>query len=133
MRVEGPYHAGLCTVSAVYGRDTSEPTALFKSVSRISSKNGSNTKLLKMKFVPMQFERGEDRAKFSDMLRTIIRLSIGHALFNVVNRDQLLAAINHPEANSNLVVRVAGCIAYFTELARDLPEEIIARTEYSLV
>jgi formate C-acetyltransferase len=40
------------------------------------------------------------------------------------------AAMEHPEHYRNLTVRVAGYTAYFTELAPDLQNEIIARTSY---
>ena len=50
--------------------------------------------------------------------------------FNIVNRATLLAAQREPEKYRNLLVRVAGYSAYFTELDRELQEEIIARTGY---
>ena len=39
----------------------------------------------------------------------------------------------HPENYRSLTVRVAGYTAYFTELAPDLQDEIIARTTYRSV
>lgn len=50
--------------------------------------------------------------------------------FNVVNREALLSAQANPEAFRSLTIRVAGYTAYFTELARDLQNEIIERTSY---
>ena len=48
----------------------------------------------------------------------------------VLNEADLRAAQEKPEEYRGLTVRVAGYTAYFTELARDLQDEIIARTTY---
>jgi pyruvate formate-lyase/glycerol dehydratase family glycyl radical enzyme len=155
---EGPYHAGLYTVSAhvpmgqnvgasldgrkardpladggmsaMYGRDRTGPTALLRSVSKIPSGDGSNGTLLNMKFLPEFFATEEGIAKFASFLRTFVRLRINHVQFNVIRREDLLAAKRHPDAWRGLTVRVAGYTAYFTELANDLQDEIIARTSY---
>ena len=116
--------------SAVYGRDINGPTAVLKSVSRIDSSRGSNGTLLNMKFLPQFFKTKEGIRKFSAFLRGFVRLKINHAQFNVVRKEDLLAAQKNPEAYRSLTIRVAGYTAYFTELATDLQNEIIARTSY---
>jgi len=154
----GPYHTGLYTVSAhvpmgknvgagadgrlsgspladggiscMYGRDEKGPTALLRSVGRISSLPASNGTLLNMKFLPEFFRSETDLKKFSALLKSFVRLKIHHVQFNVVRREDLLAAQEDPEAYRGLTIRVAGYTAYFTELARDLQDEIIARTGY---
>jgi formate C-acetyltransferase len=117
-------------VSSMYGRDTNGPTALIKSVSRINSKLGSNGTLLNMKFLPDFFKTEEAIDKFSAFLRTFIDLKINHVQFNVLRKEDLLKAQINPEKYKGLTVRVAGYTAYFTELASDLQDEIIARTSY---
>ena len=52
--------------------------------------------------------------------------------FNVVNKEELLKAQKEPEKYRNLTIRVAGYTAYFTELAEDLQNEIIERTEHGI-
>ncbi|MCE1195229.1 formate C-acetyltransferase/glycerol dehydratase family glycyl radical enzyme, partial [bacterium] len=154
----GPYHAGLYTVSAhvpmgqnvgasldgrkakdpladggmsaMYGRDRAGPTALLRSVSRIDAADGSNGTLLNLKFLPEFFRTEEGIAKFAGLLRTFVRLHINHVQFNVVRKEDLLAAKANPEEWRGLTVRVAGYTAYFVELANDLQDEIIARTSY---
>jgi formate C-acetyltransferase len=155
----GPYHTGLYTVSAhvpmgknvaatpdgrragepladgglsaVYGRDQVSPTALLKSVSRIDSRLGSNGTLLNMKFLPNFFRTERDLQKFASFLRTFVHLKIHHVQFNVVRNEDLLNAKKRPGQHRSLTIRVAGYTAYFTELADDLQDEIIARTSYS--
>ncbi|PKN53152.1 MAG: hypothetical protein CVU55_02775 [Deltaproteobacteria bacterium HGW-Deltaproteobacteria-13] len=50
---------------------------------------------------------------------------------NVINREILLDAYNHPEKYPYLLVRVAGYCAYFNHLSDDLKKVIINRTCYS--
>ena len=155
----GPYHMGLYTVSAhvpmglnvgatpdgrkslepladggmspVYGRDQKGPTAVLKSVARIHSEFGSNGTLLNMKMLPSVFATAGGVAKFVNLIRAMIRLKIIHVQFNVVSREDLLAAQKNPELYRSMTIRVAGYTAYFTELAPDLQQEIIARTEFA--
>ena len=155
----GPYQMGLYTVSAhvpmgqnvgatpdgrkakepladggmspVYGRDSQGPTAVLKSVARVKSEYGSNGTLLNMKFLPSLFKNEIGVKKFVRLIKAFIRLKIIHVQFNVVNREDLIAAQKHPELYRSLTIRVAGYTAYFTELAPDLQQEIIARTEYA--
>jgi formate C-acetyltransferase len=157
----GPYHAGLYTVSAhvpmgqnvgasldgrkakdpladggvsaMYGRDRAGPTALLRSVSKISATDGSNGTLLNMKFLPDFFKTEEGIAKFASFLRTFVRLRINHVQFNVIRKEDLIAAKTKPEEWRGLTVRVAGYTAYLAELANDLQDEIIARTSYGNV
>ncbi len=117
-------------MSAVYGRDRKGPTALLQSVARIDSYLGSNGTLLNLKFLPRLFKSADGARAFSSMLRGFVRLRINHAQFNVVTREDLIAAQKEPDKYRNLTIRVAGYTAYFTELAEDLQNEIIARTSY---
>jgi formate C-acetyltransferase len=117
-------------MSAVYGRDMKGPTALLRSVSRVNSKLGSNGTLLNMKFLPSLFSTDEGISKFVSLIRAFVKLKIIHVQFNVVNKEDLLAAQQNPELYRSLTIRVAGYTAYFTELAKDLQGEIIARTSY---
>lgn len=117
-------------MSAVYGRDMKGPTALLCSVSRINSRLGSNGTLLNMKFLPSLFQTEEGIGKFVSLMRAFVKLKIIHVQFNVVNKEDLLAAQQNPELYRSLTIRVAGYTAYFTELAKDLQSEIIARTSY---
>lgn len=117
-------------MSAVYGRDLKGPTALLRSVSRMNSMHASNGSLLNMKFLPSLFESEEGIDKFVSLIRAFVKLKIIHVQFNVVNKEDLLAAQQNPELYRSLTIRVAGYTAYFTELAKDLQSEIIARTSY---
>lgn len=115
-------------VSPGYGRDQKGPTAVLKSVSRIDANLGSNGSLLNLKFLPGFFKSAKDLKKFSAFLKAFVLLKINHVQFNVVNTEDLKNAQKNPEAYRGLTIRVAGYTAFFTELARDLQDEIILRT-----
>jgi len=107
------------------------PTALLKSVSRVDSHFGSNGTLLNMKFLPDLFMHEDGLKKFVSLIRAFVELKIIHVQFNVVRLEDLLKAQENPEQYRSLTIRVAGYTAYFTELARDLQNEIIKRTSYA--
>ncbi len=52
--------------------------------------------------------------------------------FNVVSKKTLLEAQEDPEKYANLLVRVAGYSAYFTQLSKEVQQDIIERTEEKL-
>lgn len=156
---KGSYHTGMYTVSAhvpmgenvgatpdgrhakqpladggmspVYGRDIAGPTAVLKSVSKLDKRLTTNGGLLNMKFLPEFFKTQQGIDKFAQFLRTFVDLEIPHIQFNVVRKEDLIAAKENPQEYRSLTVRVAGYTAYFTELADELQNEIIARTSYA--
>jgi len=117
-------------MSPMYGRDYLGPTAVLRSVARAPITRASNGTLLNMKFLPVFFKTRRGQKQFSALLKAFVRLGIHHVQFNVLRREDLLAAQQNPEAYRGLTVRVAGYTAYFTELAEDLQDEIIARTAF---
>lgn len=117
-------------MSPVYGRDIKGPTAVLKSVSKIDKKLTSNGGLLNMKFLPEFFRTEKGIDKFANMMRGFVDLEIPHIQFNVVRKEDLIAAKKNPENYRGLTIRVAGYTAYFTELSEKLQDEIIARTSY---
>lgn len=154
----GKYHTGMYTVSAhvpmgenigaspdgrfakepladggmspAYGRDVTGPTAVLKSVSKLDKRLTSNGGLLNMKFLPEFFNTEIGVNKFAMLLRSFVDLEIPHIQFNVVKREDLIAAKENPEQYRGLTIRVAGYTAYFIELADKLQDEIISRTSY---
>ena len=71
----------------------------------------------------------EGLEKFVALIRGYFDQKGMHMQFNVVDRQTLLDAQEHPEKYKHLVVRVAGYSALFTTLSRSLQDDIIRRTE----
>jgi pyruvate-formate lyase len=114
------------TLAPVFGMDRNGPTAVLKSASKISTVKTYNH-LLNQKFLPEALE-GDMKEKFIDYIRTWGDLGISQIQFNVVDRETLLDAQQHPEKYQDLLVRVAGYSAYFVDLSKGLQDSIIART-----
>jgi pyruvate-formate lyase len=87
--------------------------------------------LLNQKFMP-EFLEGDNKRMFAQYLKTWYDLGCYHIQFNVVDRDMLLDAQEHPEKYPDLVVRVAGYSAYWVDLGKSLQDDIIQRTEQTL-
>jgi formate C-acetyltransferase len=117
-------------LSPTAGRDTKGPTAVLRSVSKINLRLASNGTLLNMKFLPAFFDGKHALDKFVTLLRGFCTLEIPHVQFNVVSAETLRSAQAAPDEFRHLVVRVAGYSAYFTELDKELQDEIIRRTEF---
>lgn len=66
-------------------------------------------------------------------LRTFFEEYLGwHVQYNIVSRETLLDAKQHPDRYRDLVVRAAGYSAFFTALSLDAQDDIIARLEHTL-
>ncbi len=117
-------------ISPCQGADTSGPTAVLKSASKIDHIKTGGT-LLNQKFTPSFFNDPESYKKLTALIRAWFRLDGHHIQFNVVSADTLRDAQQHPEKYRDLIVRVAGYSDYFNDLGEDLQNEIIARTEHS--
>lgn len=119
--------------SPSHGADVNGPTAVFKSVSKLPTKEITGGVLLNQKVTPQMLEKEENRRKLIQLLRTFFnRLHGYHVQFNVVSRDTLLDAQKHPENHRDLIVRVAGYSAFFNVLSRKTQDDIIERTEQTL-
>jgi formate C-acetyltransferase len=56
-----------------------------------------------------------------------------HVQFNVVDNATLREAQAHPEKFQDLVVRVSGYCAYYTDLGRPVQEDIIKRNAFEQI
>ena len=116
-------------VSPSAGKDVKGPTAAATSVSRLDHFIVSNGTLFNQKFHPSALSGREWLEKFVALIRGYFDQKGMHMQFNVVDRQTLLDAQEHPEKYKHLVVRVAGYSALFTTLSRSLQDDIIRRTE----
>ena len=113
------------------GADTGGPTASVRSVTKIDHVGALQGVLFNQKFAPELLSGDEGTAALADYIRTFCDLGGHHIQFNLVSTATMREAQERPREHRDLIVRVAGYSAYFTELNRNTQNEIIARTEYT--
>ncbi len=115
-------------VSPSGGTDLNGPTAVLSSVAHIPHGRFVQGTLLNMKIEPAMFNTENGITQLMAMLKSMCSLGVYHVQFNVIDQETLLKAQQEPEKYKGLLVRVAGYTAYFTELGKDVQDEIIGRT-----
>lgn len=80
----------------------------------------------------MQIKKNEGLKRFVALIDRYFAAGGAQMQFNVVSKKTLVDAQKDPEKYSNLLVRVAGYSAYFTQLSKDVQQDIIERTEEKL-
>ncbi len=119
------------SASPQQGCDVKGPTATMNSVTKLDNMFIEGP-LLNMKFAPGMLKKKDGMRKFADLLGTYFDKGGFHVQFNILDRETLLDAKQHPEQYRNLVVRVAGYSAFWVELTPAVQDEIISRTEQAL-
>lgn len=117
-------------ISPTRGADVSGPTAVFTSVGKIDNAAIFFGQTLNMRLNRDVFAGEGGVRRLSSIIRTFVDLKIHHCLFSLVSSEILRAAQEKPEDYADLTVRVAGYVAYFTRLGRDVQKSIIARTKH---
>lgn len=121
----------LCdAASPMMGRDINGPTATVKSVAAMDQEVLHEGALFNLRFDPrgVQGEKGKDIIE--GVIKTFFEDGGEHIQINVVDNETLKKAQKNPENYKGLMVRVAGYMAYFTELDKSAQDTIIYRTPH---
>lgn len=120
--------------SPAHNSDKNGPTAVFKSVSKLRTNKITGGVLLNQKMTPQMLSTEENRQKLELLIKTFFnRLHGYHVQYNIVSKETLINAQKHPEKHKDLIVRVAGYSAFFNVLSKKTQDDIIGRTEQSLM
>ena len=117
-------------ISPDKGADRRGPTAVIKSASKMDHLQTGGT-LLNQKFTPAVVAGDRGLENMASLIRSYFSLDGHHIQFNVIDRQTLIDAQNHPDEYKDLIVRVAGYSDHFHNLSKELQDEIIERTEQS--
>jgi formate C-acetyltransferase len=72
----------------------------------------------------------QNRGKIADLIRVYFDKGGQEAQINCVSKKTLKDASENPGAYKNLVIRVSGFSAYYTQLDKSVQKDILDRTEY---
>ena len=117
-------------ISPEKGADVNGPTAVIKSCAKMDHLSTGGT-LLNQKFTPSVVAGEQGLDQMANLIRSYFNMDGHHIQFNVVDRQTLINAQQHPDEYRDLIVRVAGYSDHFRNLSKALQDEIIERTEQS--
>lgn len=112
------------------GRDVNGPIALLNSAVCFDQGCMQNGMCFNMRFHPTALQ-GEGPEKMAKMIQTYFEQGGAEIQFNIVSADTMRDAQAEPEKYRDLVVRIAGYSAWFTELPVQMQNDLISRQEHS--
>lgn len=121
----------LCdAASPMMGRDLNGPTATVKSVASIEPEKLEEGALFNLRFDPRGVQGEKGLKIIEGVIKTFFESGGQHIQINVVDNETLKDAQKNPENYKGLMVRVAGYMAYFTQLDKSAQDAIIYRTAH---
>ena len=117
--------------SPTYGMDKNGPTSAFLSLCKPDYRLVSCGTVVNQKYTPDMLQDPVKRAALTAAIQVYFSQGGQEVQINCVSRDILIDAMDHPENYADLVVRVSGFSAYYTQLSRDVQEDILHRTEHA--
>ena len=116
--------------SPCIGKDVNGVTSVLKSMGKVDGTEILAGLSLSSRLDPTIFQHKDGVKRMANLLRTFIDQKIFHLQLNIISTDTLKDAQKEPEKYKDLMVKVAGYNAYFTQLGKPLQDSIIARTEH---
>ncbi|MCL2125831.1 MAG: hypothetical protein FWH33_07570 [Oscillospiraceae bacterium] len=114
------------------GRDLNGPIAVLNSATSFDHGCLQNGLALNLRFHPSVLQ-GDGHEKLAAMTQAYFENGGAEVQFNIVSTDTLREAKATPENYRDLIVRIAGYSAYFTELAPNQQDDLIRRQEHEAV
>ena len=114
----------------MHGRDTHGAIASLNSVAKLDYNYAMDGISNTMSLVPKSLggSRQDQIENLSDLLDGYFLKNAHHLNVNVLNRDMLLDAYEHPEKYPQLTIRVSGYAVNFIRLSKAHQMEVISRT-----
>jgi pyruvate-formate lyase len=113
------------------GREKNGPTAAILSATCWDHEQALGGLVFNAKFTRDFLKKTENLMALRAMIETYLARGGFEIQLNVVDNADLRDAQKHPDKYRDLVVRVAGYSDYFVNLAENIQDEVIARSEFS--
>ncbi|GAB3469578.1 glycyl radical protein [Massilia terrae] len=120
------------SMTPMRGRDRGGVLDVLRSAAKIDQTPWQAT-ALDLRFHPDALADAQGVDEVAAMIHAYFAAGGKHIQFNVVSNDTLRAAQAHPMDYKELIVRIGGCSAFFTQLPRPVQDEIMQRTEFRSV
>ena len=104
----------------------------MKSAARLNHVLVSNGSAFNLNINPSFLRGGKGSETLASLMSGYFRLGGMQLQWNLVDRQMLQAAQEHPEDYRGLIVRVSGYSAHFTDLERVVQDDIITRMEHTV-
>lgn len=109
--------------------DKSGPVAHINSVTKLGLDQECGT-IHNIYFTNIDTE--DKKRRMIDIIDAYHRRGGHHLQINCIDKNTLIDAQTHPEKYPALMVRVAGYVAYFTDLSKKVQDDIISRTNLAV-
>ncbi len=119
----------------MHGRDTCGAFASLLSVSKLLYDDAEDGISYSLNMAPIGLgrERKNKISNLTGLLDGYFEAKGHHINVNVLNRETLLEAMEHPEKYPQLTIRVSGYAVNFNKLTREQQEDVVSRTFHGQV
>ena len=118
-------------LSPMRGADKNGPTAVLRSAVKAGFKE-SYASVLNQKFSAAIVQSEESIDKLIAYTNAFMLNGGSHIQYNMVDTNELRDAKINPEKHRDLIVRIGGFSAYFTQLSPEIQDDVINRNEHSI-
>jgi pyruvate formate-lyase/glycerol dehydratase family glycyl radical enzyme len=119
------------SLSPMRGADKKGPTAVIRSALKAGFKE-SYASVLNQKFSAAILQSEESIDKLVAYTNAFMLNNGSHIQYNIIDSNELRAAKKDPENYRDLIVRIGGFSAYFTQLSPSIQDDVINRSEHNL-
>jgi formate C-acetyltransferase len=119
------------SISPMRSADRKGPTAVLRSALNAGFKE-SHASVLNQKFSAAILRSEESIHKLVAYTNAFMANGGSHIQYNMVDTNELRDAKVHPEKHRDLIVRIGGFSAYFTQLSPGIQDDVIDRSEHGL-
>jgi formate C-acetyltransferase len=118
-------------LSPMRGADRKGPTAALRSALTAGFRE-SHASVLNQKFSSAILRNAENVDKLASYTNAFMSGGGSHIQYNMLDTNELRDAKVNPDNYRDLIVRIGGFSAYFTQLSSDIQDDVINRSEHNL-